>query len=403
MENKTKNNLSAKSLSLILSAVLAMGVCAFSACGGPSDSSRGGAVEVPETDRIDDLFDKRYVNLYGRNFYNENLEGTVFINSASGFELKFRGTAVYADICASGSRNSMWSVFVDGETDSNARVLTFRDTKGLFGKKTLVEGLSDGEHTLKILKRTPSNFDRITVSSIFSDGVFLAAPEKPALNVVFYGDSITCGEGVLREYKPTDKAVYTAETQNALQSYAWYCANELGTSFEIFGRGGITLKFRNPATEEFSVLNNFKSYAVDLSVERGDCPEYDFSSAIDAVVIYLGTNDYIRSLKYATGYSLAGMESAYMEFVEKAVGAYYGYDIPVVLCSGLMVHSSGLDGCAKGAAQKLKSKYPYIAAIDFDAGVTEPTGGHPVVEDSVKAGKALAGALRTLLEESGRL
>ena len=143
------------------------------------------------------------------------------------------------------------------------------------------------------------------------------------------------------------------------------------------------------------------SYAVDLSVANGDCPEYDFSSTVDAVVVYLGTNDYFRARNYDTGYSPAGMEAAYIEFVEQVVGAHYGYYIPVVLCSGLMVHSSELGGCVKGATEKLKAKYPYIAAVDFEPGVTEPTGGHPVVEDSIKAGDMLAATLKTLLETSG--
>ena len=320
-----KNKFLVKMLALTLSAVVVAGCGAFAGCNNNSD----GGNKVPETQKIEDLFDDRYVNLYGRNYYNENYEGTTFINSASGFELKFCGTAVYANICVIGSRSSMWSVFVDGETDSNARVLTFKETRGLFVKNTLVEGLSDGEHVVKVLKRTPSNFDRIIVSDLSCDGAFIAAPEKPALNIEFYGDSITCGEGVLREYQPSDSRVYTAETQNALQSYAAYCASELGASFGVFGRGGITLKFRNPATEPFSVINNYKSMAVDLSVENGECPEYDFSDIPDAVVIYLGTNDYLRSLSSNAGYSLAGMEAAYIEFVDKLVGAYYGFDIPV--------------------------------------------------------------------------
>lgn len=385
-------------LALTLSAVVVAGCGAFAGCNNNSD----GGNKVPETQKIEDLFDDRYVNLYGRNYYNENYEGTTFINSASGFELKFCGTVVYANICVIGSRSSMWSVFVDGETDSNARVLTFKETRGLFVKNTLVEGLSDGEHVVKVLKRTPSNFDRIIVSDLSCDGAFIAAPEKPALNIEFYGDSITCGEGVLREYQPSDSRVYTAETQNALQAYTAYCASELGASFGVFGRGGITLKFRNPATEPFSVINNYKSMAVDLSVENGEYPEYDFSDMPDAVVIYLGTNDYLRSLSSNTGYSIAGMEATYIEFVDKLVGAYYGFDIPVVLCSGLMVRSSGLAGSVKSAAQKLKAKYPYIEAIDFEAGVTEATGGHPVVEDSVKAGAQLAQTLKTLFENSGR-
>ena len=396
-----KNGLFFKTISVSLSALLTAGVCAFTACGVTGDSSSGGKVETPEIKKIDDLTDERYVNLYGRNFYNENLAGMTFVNSASGFELKFRGTSVSAKLCKIGSRDSMWSVFVDGETDSNARVLTFTDTKGVFIEKTLVEGLSEGEHIIKVLKRTPSNFDRLLVKEISSDGMFTAVPEKPSVNIAFYGDSITCGEGVLRDYKPSDSAKYTALTQNALQSYAAYAAGKLNASYEIFGRGGITLKFRNPETEPFSVLNNYMSYAVDLSVANGDCPEYDFSSTVDAVVVYLGTNDYFRARNYDTGYSPAGMEAAYIEFVERVVGAHYGYYIPVVLCSGLMVHSSELGGCVKGATEKLKAKYPYIAAVDFEPGVTEPTGGHPVVEDSIKAGDMLAATLKTLLETSG--
>ena len=331
-------------LALTLSAVVVAGCGAFAGCNNNSD----GGNKVPETQKIEDLFDDRYVNLYGRNYYNENYEGTTFINSASGFELKFCGTVVYANICVIGS-----------------------------------------------------NFDRIIVSDLSCDGAFIAAPEKPALNIEFYGDSITCGEGVLREYQPSDSRVYTAETQNALQAYTAYCASELGASFSVFGRGGITLKFKNAATEAFSVLDNYKSMAVDLLVAQGECPEYDFAVVPDAVVIYLGTNDYLRSLKYTTGYSLSGMQAALIEFVDK-LGAYYGTDMPIVLCSGMMVHNSGLAGAVSGAAQTLKPKYPYIAALDFDAGVTESVGGHPVVEDSVKAGAQLAQTLKTLFENSGR-
>ena len=96
------------------------------------------------------------------------------------------------------------------------------------------------------------------------------------------------------------------------------------------------------------------------------------------------------------------MEATYIEFVDKLVGAYYGFDIPVVLCSGLMVRLSGLAGSVKSAAQKLKAKYPYIEAIDFEAGVTEATGGHPVVEDSVKAGSQLAKTLKNAFRKFGQ-
>ena len=203
-----KNKFWVKMSALTLSAAVVAGCGAFTGC----NNSDGGN-KIPEMQKIEDLSDDRYVNLYGRNYYNENLEGTTFINSASGFEFKFRGTAVYADICVIGSCDSMWSVFVDGETDSNARVLTFKETRGMFAKKTLVEGLPSDEHTLKILKRTMSSADYAVIKNLSSDGAFLGAPEKPKLHIAFYGDSITCGSGVLRVYKPADSKIHTAETQ----------------------------------------------------------------------------------------------------------------------------------------------------------------------------------------------
>ena len=130
----TKRKFLLKALSLTVSAALSASLCFFAACDGTNSSNSGnsgGKADVPETEKIQDLSDDRYINLYGRNFYSENLEGTTFVNSASGFELKFRGTSVFASVCKIGSRDSMWSVFVDGETDSNARVLTFKDTNGM--------------------------------------------------------------------------------------------------------------------------------------------------------------------------------------------------------------------------------------------------------------------------------
>ena len=54
-------------LALTLSAVVVAGCGAFAGCNNNSD----GGNKVPETQKIEDLFDDRYVNLYGRNYYNE--------------------------------------------------------------------------------------------------------------------------------------------------------------------------------------------------------------------------------------------------------------------------------------------------------------------------------------------
>ena len=353
----------------------------------------------------------KYVNTYGRVFYNSDLGGETFINSASGFEVRFRGTELRAEvqtISGGGSYpNGMFSVFVDGETDSNAKILkTERSVGGVSDEVTIAEGLTDGEHVVKVLKRTPSNRDRLIVSQISTDGEILPAPAKPSLNIEFYGDSITCGEGVLRSYKDEngnikDSALYTQKTQNVFQSYAGECAKDLGAAFRVFGRGGIALKYTDFTNERYTVANNYGSMAVDLAA--AEYP-YDYNSyRPDAVVIYLGTNDYFRSQKgtakddNGVAYSKGGMKIAVVNFVRDVIGRYYGKNIPVFVCSNLMAPGSGLDVIMENAVTELKSDFPNAVAVKFDKGVTTDKGGHPVVEDSEIAGAKLAGEIRRVL------
>lgn len=358
--------------------------------------------ELQEISVISDLTDERYINLYGRNFYSESLEGMRFINSASGFEVRFRGTSLSMNsrVIATGGNfdKTMFSVFVDGEKDSTARIVSVQEFLGGFREQVLVEGLAEGEHTVKVLKRTPSNKDSCIIESVLTDGVFLSAPERPAIKLDVYGDSITCGEGILREVKYdektgkyTDSGTYTADTQNVLQTYAGVAARELDAEFRVFGRGGIALKY---TTEQYTVLNNYKSMAVDLTIGR-DCPEYDYSSwTPSAVVIYLGTNDYNFGRKYSQlNYSSEGMRDAVVQFVNEVVGTYYGKETPVFLCAGMMVPGSGLDTVMEQAKRILDFDYPNIRTVIFDACAI----GHPVVSENEAAGLQLAASIKEVL------
>ena len=372
----------------------------LSAC--KEDEGVGDQQTLPEISEISDLTDDRYINLYGRNFYSDNLEGMRFVNSASGFEVHFRGTSLSMCtrvITTGGNFNkSMFSVFVDGNTDSTARIVSVQEYLGGFRDQILVEGLEQGEHTVKVLKRTPSNKDSCIVESVATDGVFLAAPAKPEIRLDVYGDSITCGEGILREVtydemtgKYTDSGTYTADTQNVFQAYAGVAARELNAEFRVFGRGGIALNY---STETYNVLNNYKSMAVDLTVGR-DCPEYDYSSwTPSAVVLYLGTNDYNFGRKYAQlNYSSEGMRDAVVRFVREVVGENYGKEMPVFLCAGMMVPDSGLDTIMEQAKRILDFEFPNIRTVIFDACAI----GHPVVSENETAGLQLAASIKDVL------
>ena len=198
-----------------------------------------------------------------------------------------------------------------------------------------------------------------------------------------------------------DSATYTQETQNVVQSYAGECAKNLGAAFRVFGRGGIALKYRK-AGDPYTVSNNYESVAVDLPAS--DYP-YDYNSyRPSAVVIYLGTNDYLLYSKHGSTvvdddgnrYSSGGLTVAVVNFVKDVVGQKYGYDMPVILCSNLMVPKAGLDKVMTNAAAQL-TEFECVRAVGFKKGVTTDKGGHPVVEDSIVAGKRLSDEIKSVL------
>ena len=342
--------------------------------------------------KITDLTEEKYVNLYGRN--GTDKAGVTFYNAASGFEVRIFGTSLTISAYAYGEWDSMFSVFVDGEQDSNARVVSLR-TAGLGAEQiALVSDLSEGEHSIKVLKRTDSYRTAAVVESIETDGKFLSAPARSSMKIEFFGDSITSGSGILREVsfdeqtgQYRDSGVYTAQTQNALQSYAYVATQELGAEARYYGRGGIAMNYSSGVT----MLNNPSALAVDLDPERYP---YDYNSwTPDVVVIYLGTNDYNIGMQNSSlNYSSEGLQAVFVRFLRNVIGAYYSNEIPIVLCSGLMVPAAELDEAMKGVKQMLPD-FPNLATIEFEACAI----GHPIVEENRVAGELLAAKIQEMI------
>ncbi|MGN1077983.1 MAG: hypothetical protein ACI4ST_05665, partial [Candidatus Gallimonas sp.] len=121
---------------------------------------------------------------------------------------------------------------------------------------------------------------------------------------------------------------------------------------------------------------------------------YDYNSwTPDVVVIYLGTNDYNIGTKNPTlGYSPDGLKIAFVQFLRSVIGAYYGTEIPVVLCSGMMVPAAGL-GDIMESVKRMLPEFTNLQTLEFSPCAI----GHPVVEEDRVAGELLAGKIREML------
>ncbi|MFR6641819.1 MAG: hypothetical protein ACLUSP_11355 [Christensenellales bacterium] len=95
----------------------------------------------------------KYVNTYGRVFYNSDLGGVTFINSASGFEVRFRGTELRAEVqTVSGGGSYPNGMFWCRLTRNR---LERQDSQNQRSRRSLDEVTrrrsTDGEHVVKVL------------------------------------------------------------------------------------------------------------------------------------------------------------------------------------------------------------------------------------------------------------
>ena len=258
-------------------------------------------------------------------------KANVVVNSASGFEVKFTGTYLKMDVLVKGVWDERFSVYVDGERDSEKNILaTGRNVDGFqFKSVYIAKALAFGEHTVKILKRTMSSMTACYVKNLETDGEFLPVDKRENLKIEFFGDSITCGEGVLREVQTingqfVDSNIYNEDTESVMLSFAGVAADLLDAEYRIFGRGGAALKY---TTQQYTLLDNWGSVAFDIETP------YDYTTwKPDVVVIEKGVNDYVQSINNSSlNYSNKGLVAAMVEFIEDCIGVHYGKDIPIVL------------------------------------------------------------------------
>ncbi|MHC5183938.1 MAG: GDSL-type esterase/lipase family protein [Planctomycetota bacterium] len=124
----------------------------------------------------------------------------------SAVKIKFSGTGITGEFDA-GSSNEQYRIIIDGVP--NADTTTFSWKKSTY---TLASSLSDGEHTVEVMKETFNNNNttfygfEITGSS----PAILPLPPKPSMRIEFFGDSNMDGSSLYSEQDQGDHGSYYA-------------------------------------------------------------------------------------------------------------------------------------------------------------------------------------------------
>lgn len=336
------------------------------------------------------LIDDLMIRWLGRTHYMETNETNYFYFTASGFEVKFHGTSLTANLVTGVNpvgKEPHLVVFIDGETDPTKGTLIVMDQV----KKTytLASDLDEGEHTIRVVKRSESIDSLTGLFEISTDGHFLQANPLKTRKIEVIAASSSAGFGNLAANSSEPKST---QNSDGLRAYAYLAARMMDSEINIFSASGWPL-LKGPWTGNNNIPTAYDFVNV-YSAVQWDHDRYE----PDVVIINLGTNDwsYITTLSGAARTeAILNFENAFVEFIEDIHGIHP--NAKIVVAYGLMaetnIYQPTLNAVdkAKIALSDVDIFYIQLPSVNAIDGIG--SSNHPSLPTHIKAGQALAEAL----------
>lgn len=326
----------------------------LSSCGASVDPEVPSGVtpqlnETPASYTVNDsndLTSSDYVRWHGRTRYDSNLGARWFNFTNAGFEVSFSGTSLEGFFYASESNNGIKRVYlavcVDGDLKAeDAHIVRLAsgtsDENGAYDRSKgyyahphvcLVSGLAEGNHTLRVYKRSESAYSWAAVKSVSSDGKILPLEGHSfAHRLEVYGDSVTCGYAIDEK---SYSEPFTTQSENSLKAYENLAANLLNADLSCVSAGGFPMyesKWSEGCVPD-AIPDYFSLADLSWSYTASTLNAWDNSAYIpDAVVIALGCNDNsvlstltVDSFDYEK--FVANFEKKYRHFLDECHAAY---------------------------------------------------------------------------------
>lgn len=330
-----------------------------------------------------------FIKWFGR--VDNMTDGSVkFDYTASGFEVKFRGSKLMLTLDSTNYNNASFrayvTVIIDGEDYKNAKYYALDEQN-----KLITLELSAGEHTVRVLKRSEALRSSASLKKIETDGVFLQPDARRERYIEFYGDSITCGYG---NKSSSTNDPFTTATEDGLATYAFLTSEGLGAECSVISQSGIAInKNVNEDVLNLPALVGKRSYT--------DPGEYKPERTPDVVVIYGGVNDrnYLTAAPNGTesGARAQAFIDKYAAMLEDILMRYPG--VTIFCCCGMYDETSAMGILIKRAINKVGSEnvvYTVLPAMEGQDG--RGSQGHPTYISHEKAAAALTTAIKTKMK-----
>ncbi len=283
--------------------------------------------EISESNLIDGV----YIKWMGRTHYNATTKVNMIYHSASGFEVKFKGTSLTASLIATHTNSSGHEpyvyVIIDDDFENAVRTPITQPSLDF----VLAEDLEYGEHKVTLYKSTESIDSHLGLKKIITDGKFLAEVTYKDRKIEVIAASSSTGYGNLG----SSSQAKTTANSDAMQAYAFLTAQALNAEISIISASGWGCKFsRWTSPMDKNMFDAYKK--IDFS---SDIDWYPTSDHPDVVIMNLGTNDnsyikYITNIQSERDALMEEFIEYYVEFINYIHSIYPNAHIMILY--GLM-------------------------------------------------------------------
>lgn len=200
----------------------------------------------------------------------------------AGFEIRMEGTSLSMEVKLNDDVPStlypLIKIFVDDEEEDTMQL----NGNGVY---TLVEGLPEGQHIVKVIKVSESSMGSLAVRNLTmnADGTLYTPPQAKARRIEFIGDSITTSYG---NVGLPSESNYLSRDEDSSQGYAAMVAEHYDADVRIVAGAGRGLVRNNTGDTNLLPSKLFEEYDVWNS---DPYPHEEWIPQV--VVINLGTND----------------------------------------------------------------------------------------------------------------
>ncbi|MDD3122232.1 MAG: SGNH/GDSL hydrolase family protein [Candidatus Izemoplasmatales bacterium] len=322
------------------------------------------------------LKNQEYVRFLGRTYYDESISATTIYSTASGFEVGFYGTSLEATFLATNtssiSKQPYFIVFLDGETDP-----TKGNTFILYASEvsyTLVSGLGEGYHHIRIVKRSEATDSVFSLKSISTDGSFAALPTEKTLKIQFIGASTMMGYGNLAA-KPSESK--STENSNGMFAYPYLTSYMLDSEISILGASGwgISRGYNTGGVIDAvkNIPNAFDYVGIDNNAEvLTALPKWNQSSFVpNIIVVNLGSNDF-NSSGYDSMSSVnqtAFVEQFVINYVDFLTKLHTYFPDAIIICAyGILSDNTAIENATLEVVSEANTAFSSVYGFKMTTG-----------------------------------